>query len=566
MPAWIRKLIAGPVFEDAEKTRVGALLNAILLTTLVAAAVGTSGLAAVAKDSASARFDLVFGAVATVGLAGLLFLTHRGYVRTASVVYSSFLLVLVTTMIYAFRGIRNPAASFYFAVITIAALLLGGRAAIIFGLLSTLAALGVYYAEINGLIIFAMPPSVEFFDWVLLALVSGVGTLLVRFAVRSITAGFEHAYHNAQDLAAINRELTASQDTLQVQARDLTRRARYLEATATVARDATSVLDLQELLSRVVTLISERFAFYHTGIFLLDPAGEWAELRAASSEGGRRMLARSHRLRVGEQGIVGYATGRGEHRIALDAGEDAVYFDNPDLPETRSEIALPLRARGKIIGALDVQSTEPEAFSEEDVAALQTLADQVAMAINNARLFQQTQEALEAEQRAYAETSRQVWAEMSRVKPGLGYLCNPQGVYQVEGHWRPEMIQASQAGQTVRNDRSTVAIPIKVRDQVVGVARLRKPEDAGAWTTEDIALMETLSEQLGIALESARLYQDSRRRAIYERLIGEVTTRMRASLDLESVLKTAVDEMYQALGLDEIAIRLATEETRHGST
>ncbi len=559
MPAWFRKLIAGPVFEDEEKTRTAALLNAVLLTTLGSAAVGTTGLAVVAKDPASAWFDLAFGAIATVVLGGLLFLTHRGHVRAASVIYSSFLIVLLTAMMYAFKGIRNPAVSFYFVAIAVAALLLGGRAAIIFGVLSALATLGIYYAEINGAIIFAMPASVEFLDWAILALASGVGALLMRFAVHSINAGFERAYRNAQDLAALNRELIASQETLQVQARDLMRRARYLEATAAVAREATSVLDLQELLSRAVTLISERFAFYHTGIFLLDPTGEWAELSATSSEGGRRMLARSHRLRVGEQGIVGYVTSRGESRIALDTGKDAAYFDNPDLPETRSEIALPLRVRGKIIGALDVQSTESQAFSEEDAAVLQTLADQVAVAISNARLFQQAQEALEAERRAYAETSRRAWAEMSR-ELGLGYLCNPQGMYQVEGQWRPEMIQASQSGQIIRDERSTVAIPLKVRDQTVGVVRLRKPEAAGEWTAEEIALMETLSEQLGVALESARLYQDTQRRAVREQLTSQITSRMRESLDVETVLSTAAQEISAALGLMALDVRLSTAE------
>ncbi len=196
------------------------------------------------------------------------------------------------------------------------------------------------------------------------------------------------------------------------------------------------------------TLISERFGFYHTGIFLLDPAREWAILQAASSKGGQRMLARGHRLRVGEVGIVGYATAYNLPRIALDVGEDAVYFDNPDLPETRSEIALPLRARGEVIGALDVQSREPDAFSDEDVTALQTLADQVAVAISNARLFQQAQESLEAQRRAYGELSHQAWRDLLRGRPNLGFLRNRQGISPAEYLWRPEMDTALAHGQS----------------------------------------------------------------------------------------------------------------------
>ncbi len=357
--------------------------------------------------------------------------------------------------------------------------------------------------------------------------------------------------------------LEAQRVTLEEYARNLARRARYQEAIARVARDVTSVLDLQELISRVVTLIGEQFGFYHAGVFLLDEAREYAILSAASSEGGRQMLARGHRLRVGEEGIVGYVTGRGEPRVALDVGADAVFFNNPDLPNTRSEIALPLRARGEIIGALDVQSTEPEAFSSEDTTVLQTLADQVATAISNARLFRQAQESLEAERRAYGEISRQAWAELLRIRPGLGHRYDPHGILPTDGQWREEMKQALRTGQIVAGEAgpsATLAIPIKVRGQVIGVLDTHKPTRGGKWTPEETTLLETLVEQLGVALESARLFQDTQRRAVREQLASQITSRMRESLDLKTVLRAAADEMYQALGLDEIVVQLAIED------
>jgi nitrate/nitrite-specific signal transduction histidine kinase len=144
---------------------------------------------------------------------------------------------------------------------------------------------------------------------------------------------------------------------------DLERRTVQLEAAAEVAREATAIRDVAQLLDETVHLISERFGFYHAGVFLVDDAREYAALRAASSEGGRRMLERGHKLAVGKVGMVGYVTGTGEARITLDVGEDAAHFVNPDLPETRSEITLPLRVRGEVIGALDVQSTEEAAQS-----------------------------------------------------------------------------------------------------------------------------------------------------------------------------------------------------------
>jgi GAF domain-containing protein/HAMP domain-containing protein len=176
----------------------------------------------------------------------------------------------------------------------------------------------------------------------------------------------------------------------------LQRRAIQLETVTLVGRAITSILNLDDLLLEVVNLIRARFDFYHAGIFLVDTEGEWAVLRQATGEAGQRMLARKHQLAVGGQSIVGWVIANGQPRIALDVGEDAVHFRNPDLPHTRSEVALPLMVGSRTLGALDVQSTEETAFDEEDVAILSLMADQVAVAIDNALKFSQEAAILEA--------------------------------------------------------------------------------------------------------------------------------------------------------------------------
>lgn len=324
----------------------------------------------------------------------------------------------------------------------------------------------------------------------------------------------------------------------------LERRSNQLEAAARVARDATAIQDVDQLLAETVRLISARFGFYHTGIFLLDEREEYALLRAASSEGGQHMLARGHRLRVGQAGIVGYVVGRGEPRIALDVGADAVYFDNPDLPGTRSEVALPLRARGEVIGALDVQSTEAQAFAEDDIAVLQTLADQVAVAIDNARLFHRLQESLEAERRAYGELSAQQWQELLRAQPELGYRYDPRHLLASD----PDP------------DVPKLTVPLTLRGRVVGELDAFKPPEAGDWGSEEVELLESLMGQLDVALEIARLYEDAQHRAARDRLVGEVTGRIRETLDMETVLKTTADEVFRVLDLDEITVRLVPED------
>ncbi len=171
------------------------------------------------------------------------------------------------------------------------------------------------------------------------------------------------------------------------------RRARLLEAAAQVGRDATSILDLDELMNKVVDIICDAYGFYYAGVFLVDESGEWAVLRAGRGEAGRKMIEAGHKLKVGGLSMIGTAIAQRKARIALDVGEEPVHFKNPYLPYTRSEMALPLVVGDQVIGAITVQSMEEAAFSDEDIASLQAMADQVAVAIRNAQLLKDLEEA-----------------------------------------------------------------------------------------------------------------------------------------------------------------------------
>jgi GAF domain-containing protein/HAMP domain-containing protein len=346
---------------------------------------------------------------------------------------------------------------------------------------------------------------------------------------------------------------------------DLERQSVYLQASAEVGRAATSILEVDRLIEQVVESIRERFDLYYVGLFLLDEAGEWAVLRAGTGEAGRAMLARGHRLQVGGNSMIGWSVAHAQARVALEAGADAVRLATAELPDTRSEAALPLRSRGRVLGALTVQSTQPGVFNPDAVAALQTMADQVAVALDNAHLFAQSQAALEAVNRASAQLSRQAWADLLKTR-GLGYRSTKYGVTDAGDVWRPEMERALKETRTVQANASAdgpvlpLAVPIKVRGQTIGVVDTHKSSEAGDWTPEEVTLLETLVEQLGVALEGARLYQDTRQRAARERMIGEITSHMRESLDMETILRTTADEIYQALGLEEVAIRLVSDD------
>lgn len=361
------------------------------------------------------------------------------------------------------------------------------------------------------------------------------------------------------DLAKAFNSMTAQlRETLTGLERRVAERTRGLMAAAEVSRATTAVLALDELLPQVVELMRERFNLYYVGLFLVDESDKYAVLRAGSGQAGQQMLAQGWRLEVGGSSMIGRCVFSGLADIQLDVGEAAVRFDNPYLPKTRSEVALPLRAGGEILGAMTVQSDQEAFFAEEDITVLQTAADQIANAVRNARLFRQLEESLAAERRAYGELTREAWQDLLLTQPDLGFLSNREETSPAGDLWRPEMRAALLNGEmTPGEDGATLALPIRVRDQVVGVVDGRKP-DGTVWAPEEIDLLTAMTEQLNVALEGAQLYLDTQRRAARERAVAVTTARMREPLGLEDVLRVAADEIRQALSLDELVLRMVT--------
>lgn len=351
----------------------------------------------------------------------------------------------------------------------------------------------------------------------------------------------------------LRETVSGLEERVTARTRDLERQATYLRATGEVSRVAASIFDLDELLAQVAALISAQFGFYHAGIFLLDETREWAVLRAASSEGGQRMVARGHRLGVGAQGIVGYVTQTGRPRIALDVGDDMVWFNNPDLPETHSEMALPLIVGERVIGALDVQSQETGAFKNEDINTLRILADQLAIAIANALVFSQRQQAIEELQRAYSTDTRRSWLGFMAQLGLRGYRYTPrtlEALGQVEG---PDHAVTGLTHPQVSAD-NTLFLPLTFSGLELGVLQIRRPVTR-PWVEEEIMFASRAVQELAQALESARLYQNSQRQAAREQLTGEITARMRETLDVETMLRTVLREVSDVLGLAEAEVR-----------
>jgi GAF domain-containing protein/HAMP domain-containing protein len=328
---------------------------------------------------------------------------------------------------------------------------------------------------------------------------------------------------------------------------EVVRKSLRLQAAAQIAHDASELQDIGTLIKRTVDLISDRFGFYHTGIFLLDETGEHAYLMAASSEGGQKMLARGHQLEVGIQGIVGAAANQNRARIVMDVDLDTDFYKNPDLPLTRSEAAIPLTARGKVLGILDIQSTETSAFQQDDVEILQTLADQIGLAIQNARLISESQDAVQKLEVTSTQNVRRVWRERIR---------GNKHSYRYASTGLTATTQVGNLPASSDNSSERLNIPITLRGEPLGTIVLRRASET-SWSETERSLALEIAGQVGLALENARLLDEAQRRAAQEQSLSGLAAELSRSLDPDVLLQTAIRELHQLPNVAGVSVYLA---------
>ncbi len=330
----------------------------------------------------------------------------------------------------------------------------------------------------------------------------------------------------------------------------LERRTLQLETISLVSKEASQVRNVVMLLETTAHAISDRFGFYHVGIFILDDAKVWAILRAASSVGGQHMLTRGHRLQVGQTGIVGFVAASGKPRIVFNVGEDAVWFNNPDLPETRSEMALPLKVEDEVIGVLDVQSDVAEAFTDDDISTLQLLADQLAVALNNARALEMMEGALAEVRDIQIDYSRQGWARIAAQSRPMAYEydrvdVNPVPPLPVPAELRDGLVTRA---QLMDGGVPVMMETLRAGDRVLGYLGLA--DSQRIWSAEELSLVESVSEQIALALENARLFEESQQSQRQQTLISNVLqVASNPELSFEDVLTEIARILAQALGM-----------------
>jgi len=326
--------------------------------------------------------------------------------------------------------------------------------------------------------------------------------------------------------------LEGLQTTLEQQVLD---RTRQLTAANEVSKAAASSLDPDELITRVTNLFPEQFGYYYAAIYLLDTSGKWAELRYATGEAGRVLKQNRHRLEINGRSMVGTTIRDRMPRIAQIASHEKQRFENPLLPYTRSEISLPLIAGERILGALNVQSMKEADFMPEVIETMQSMAGQVAIALENARLFQEAQQVIKEMRAVQQQYLLDSWSGYTRDNENLEYSV----------------------GDDIRDDAKTIEVPISLRDQILGQITL---EGNNEWTSDQQSLVDAVARQAAVALENARLVSESRQAAMRERMLAEINSKIWSAATIDSILQTVVKELGRRLDASHATIELEIDE------
>jgi GAF domain-containing protein len=562
----IKRLLSAPHFDDLEENFRAKFINgfawiAMSLITIVTLIVAITGFT---DYTVYVLLGLILVFVLTIVL-----------LRKRLLNLSAVTLVVLTWVGIFFQaftadGIHDVIIIGFIATALFASILIGWWAGGVTIFASILAAWILAGLETNHLITPSISTPLTFardLTFILLII-----SALIYFSTTNLQSAISRAKESEKKLHISNEDLHKLNLSLEDRIADSTaelvttnrrneRRAKQFEAIAQVARVIATIQDLDTLLPRITQVISQQFGFYHVGIFMWDENREFAVLMAANSEGGQRMLKRGHKLGIGQTGIVGFVAATGASRVALDVGSDAVYFSNPDLPNTRSELALPLRVGNEVIGVLDVQSTEQNVFQEEDTEVLSTLADQVAIAIQNGHSYETTQQLLREAQKTSGVYLSDSWRILQSREEYTGYLMSENTLKPLN---RPitssqiDKVMASKESIVESGRTATLAVPIRLRDEVIGVIDIHTTEEH-IWDPDEVDITQAVAERLSLALETSLLLQTTQRRAQIERATSEISGKISSSTQFDSILRTAAEELSRILGGSEVLVQIQTE-------
>lgn len=484
-------------------------------------------------------------------------------------------LALMTSVL---GGLSSSGRLFLLVFTTLAFMLIGARAGLIALGLSLLTMMVLGALSVAGLHHTPQPFSdTDPGAWAVASAVFLLCAGIILLALTLLQREFAAARRREQNVVKeLQREREELEQHIAERTSTIERRTRQIVTGAEVARAASAEIDPTELLRRAVHLIQERFELYYVGAFLVDETGRYAVLQAGTGQAGQMMLANRHRLEIGGNSMIGRAVSERQPRLALDVGAEAIRFNNPVLPDTRSEMALPLIARDRILGAFTIQSDQPEAFSPEDIVSLQSMTDLIAIALDNNRLVQETQKALGEVTTLHRRYLTQAWMTFAQSQadegkePTYSYTkdlgLERGGPIQLPGI--EEMVKEQKTKITTTDSGAAVTTPLKIRDQIIGALAVETGDPTYVWDEDQLALIEAAAEQTALAIENARLIEEAetalaeaRRLAAREQTVNLISNKIRRLPNVDSVLTTALVELGKALGASKGAARLGAPWT-----
>ena len=510
------------------------LLGGLGVSTITTSTVLFSGVSV--ANSGLFIFSLVYQISSII-----LVLTRRqSYVLRSSL----FMVVVYALGLYSLTssGLSGIGLLVLLALITLSAVLAGPRTSLAFfviSLLTVFLAASTHTGSSDLLQIASRYyDSKSTSDWLSIGAFFTVTSIMVVISLGMLLSNLQRAMDARVKMTEqVEMERAGLEQRVKERTSELERRLVQIRAAAEISRVISSILDSQSLFQQVADITQQRTGLYYVGIFIVDDSGQYAVLRAGSGEAGQRMMAEGHRLVVGGNSMIGWATANRQARIALDVGVEAVRFNNPHLPETHSEVAIPIVGRYKTLGALSIQSKESNAFDEGDIVILQGIADSLAIAVENTRLFQQSQLDLEEIRSLNRQYLEQAWSEVLVNTGQLQFSYENPSLAARSGEAHPHQF------------------PILLRDQPIGELTLDTPMES--LPPEDREMVETILAQTALTLESARLLAETQRKAAQEEKINELTTLFTRALNIEEILKTAVQEIGQLPAVAEASVYLA---------
>jgi GAF domain-containing protein len=545
MKSFLTKLLDSDTKNQVERIRYWRerILNAVLIIATIAGGVAY----AVNLNSTIEAGDYFVAALYTVAYGWAVVITIFRKIaypfRAGTLVAAFYVVGIISALIY---GSAGDARIWLIGVALLTTAFFGALPGIIATVVSTATLISIGFLMHWRLIpapdLSSYLDATDLFPWTSTSIPFFLTGILAVASFSVIINSLKSSLEKANELTA---GLEEDRVKLQRRTQALERRELQIRTAAEISRAINVRLDTETILEEVVNLVKERFKLYYVGVFMLDERGQFATLRVGTGEAGQEMVEDGHKLVVGGSSMIGWATAHRQARIALDVGEEAVRFENPYLPLTRSELALPIISEDRVLGAMSIQSTQPEAFDEDDIIVLQGIADSLATAIDNARLLRQTQESLRQIQALHRQYLSESWEDVTRRKPSLSYT-----------HKKEDAPAESDLGETVE-------VPITLRGQVLGTITVERGEEE--WTQEDKAFLESIGAQAALALENTRLVEETQQSALFNRTVADVTNRIWQSTDIDTILRTSLRELSQILQATDgfIQLNLPEEKPQH---